>query len=341
MKTVIKRMKLVIVLVLVTSLCKAQSITVKSVTMQPSDLTAMEHIVLDLNGDTCALLKIKTDYLGGLEFPNTNQYVSTSYEAGIYSVYVPVIGRKLDFRHKDYLSGTIDMGEYGYKRLKGGKTYLVTLVVPRVNELKSKVVIKVDPADGNVRFDGTSLEINGSGTYDIPINQGNYSYEVKKDNYETKYGSVNIGKNEVKTLSIKLKPIMYKCQIKGNVRNARILVDNIDYGNVGTLYLPRGQHDIRIQADGYIDWTYNVKIMSEMTIPFTMRENTVITHVHATPVTIYSPGASAVYKDNKKISGWYSGATIMIMPGKYLISDDRGNKKKIIVGEMKMTVKLQ
>ncbi|MBR0116789.1 MAG: PEGA domain-containing protein [Prevotella sp.] len=341
MKTVIKRMKLVIVLVLVTSLCKAQSITVKSVTMQPSDLTAMEHVVLDLNGDTCALLKIKTDYLGGLEFPNTNQYVSTSYEAGIYSVYVPVIGRKLDFRHKDYLSGTIDMGEYGYKRLKGGKTYLVTLVVPRVNELKSKVVIKVDPADANVRFDGTSLEINGSGTYDIPINQGNYSYEVKKDNYETKYGSVNIGKNEVKTLSIKLKPIMYKCQIKGNVRNARILVDNIDYGNVGTLYLPRGQHDIRIQADGYIDWTYNVKIMSEMTIPFTMRENTVITHVHATPVTIYSPGASAVYKDNKKISGWYSGATIMIMPGKYLISDDRGNKKKIIVGEMKMTVKLQ
>lgn len=340
MKTIITRKMLVAVSILTSSFSAAQTIDIKSVTMQPSDFSAVEHAVLDNNGDTCALLKIKTDYLEGLEFPNTNQYVKSSYESGVYFVYVPVIGRKIDFRHKDYLSGTIDMSNYGYKRLKGGKTYLVTLVAPRVNELKSKVVIKVDPIDANVRFDGTSQEINGSGTYDIAVSQGNYSYEVKKENYEPKLGTVNIGKTEVKTLSIKLKPIMYKCQIKGNVRNARVLVDNIDYGNVGVLYLPHGQHDIRIQADGYIDWTYNVKIMSEMTIPFTLRENTVITHVHPTPVTIYSPGASAVYKDNKKISGWKNGDTIMIMPGKYVFSDNKGNKKKVIVGYEQMKIVL-
>ncbi len=340
MKTIVIKQILVTVSLLTTTLCAAQSIAIKSVTLQPQDLTAVEQTVLDINGDTCALLKIKTNQIEGIEFPNTNQYVKANYADGIYMVYVPVIGRKLDFRHNNYLSGTIDMGEYGYKRLKGGKTYLVTLNAPNANELKSSVVIKVEPADAIVKFNGENQELTMSGTYEIKVSQGNYSYEVKKDNYEPQYGMVNVGKAEVKSLPVKLKPIMHKCHIKGNVSNARVLVDNVDYGKAGSLMLPQGQHNIRIMADGYMDYTIKLNIMAAMDIPFNMDKNTVISHVHATPVVIYSPSASAVYKDNKRINDWYNGKKIMVMPGKYLFSDDLGNKKKVIVGNEMLEVLL-
>ncbi len=340
MKKIILKHLLVAVSFLSTTLCTAQSITIKSVTMQPSDLTAVEHPVFDINGDTCALLKIKTDYLEGIEFSNSNQYVKANYANGIYSVYVPIIGRKLDFRHKDYLSGTIDMGEYGYKRLKGGKTYLVTLDALRVSELKSTIVFKVEPIDAIVSFNGKNIDLSDNGVYEIPVSQGSYNYEVKKENYESQKGTMNVGKAEAKSLSIKLKQILHQCNVKGNVNNARVLVDNIDYGKTGSLFLPQGQHNIRIQADGYIDCSFDINIMSPMEIPFTMNENSIVTEVHATPVVIYSPGASVVYKDNKKIKDWYDGKEVLLMPGKYLFSDDLGNKKKVVVGNEAMKVEL-
>jgi hypothetical protein len=38
-----------------------------------------------------------------------------------------------------------------------------------------------------------------------------------------------------------------------NVSSAHVFVDNIDYGKVGKLQMPQGQHVVRIQADGYLD----------------------------------------------------------------------------------------
>ncbi len=332
-----------ILFMFVTTLCTAQTptITIKSVTMQPSDNSAIEHVVTDINGDTCALLKIKVDGLEGLEFPNHNQYVETNYIDGIYYVNVPyTAGRKLDFQHKDYLSGTIDMQEYGYRRLKSGKTYLITLDAPRVNELKSSVTLKVEPTDATVIFNGERQGQNSNGIYEFRVGQGNYSYEVKKSDYKLKSGVIDVGKTEAKTMSIRLEPFMHRCQVKGNVSSAHVLIDNIDYGTVGTMLLPQGRHDIRIQADGYIDAVFeNYHIASSMTIPFTLEKNVNYTHVHATPVTIIS-SASAVYLDNKKIEGWISGKPVMLMPGKYLLTDDNKSKEKIIVGSEPITVEL-
>ena len=48
--------------------CKSQNMIVKSVAVLPTDKTAMQYPCIDNNGDTCALLKIKTDNLEGIEF---------------------------------------------------------------------------------------------------------------------------------------------------------------------------------------------------------------------------------------------------------------------------------
>ena len=101
----------------------SQELEIKSVSLQPSDKTAIQQPVLDSNGDTCALIKLKVN-LQGLQFTNKTQYVGdVKYVDGCYCLYKsPHLSRMISFQHPDYLPGQIDLSDYGYRRLKGGKT---------------------------------------------------------------------------------------------------------------------------------------------------------------------------------------------------------------------------
>ena len=319
-----------------------QNMTIKSVSLQPNDYTAIQQLCLDNNGDTCALLKIKTDNLEGLQFSNPNQYIKYSYSEGIYSVYVPALSRKLDFRHSDFMPIQIDMADYGYKRLRKGKTYLITLEARRASELKSTAVIKVTPVNSTIVFDNKEYHANINGTLEIPVVSGNHKYSVVLDNYNPVHGSITIGKSEVKTLNVNLIPYTQQILIKCNVENARVFVDNIDYGEVGNIIIPHGKHKLRVQAEGHLDEEKEVQINSttNTTIQFVLKENRNVRHIHAVPVTIFAPNSNSIYKNNKKIDEWTNGAAIKFMPGKYMISDDRGRTYKLLVGNSPMTITL-
>lgn len=319
-----------------------QKLEIRNVSLQPSDNSATLYPCLDNNGDTCALIKIKTDNLDGIVFPNSNQFIKTSYSSGIYSVYLPALSRKLDLQHKDYMPLQIDMSEYGYKKLRKGKTYLVVLHAPKKNDLKSSVVLKIEPQTAVVTFDKKILDSSEKGTYEIPVTAGTYSFMVKSENYQLKEGSISVGKSEVKTVSIRLMPITHEVLVGSNVDKARVFVDNIDYGQVGMIVIPQGEHIIRVQAEGYVDSEKKVSVnVSTKTLSFILKENKRTTHIHATPVKIYAPNSLYVYKNGKKIKEWTNGATIMFMPGKYLLSTfERGNEKEIIVGSEPMVINL-
>lgn len=337
-------MNLQLVLIALFCICslitKGQNMTVKSVALQPNDQTAIQYACLDNNGDTCALLKIKTNRLDGIEFSNPNQYIKVDYKDGFYSVYVPTVTRKLDFLHKDFMPVQIDLADYGYRKLRAGRTYLIILDSHRISELKSSVLIKVEPKNSKIIIDEQNYNANSNGIIELPISSGKHHYTVLADNYSSQNGDFTIGKSEAKTLTIKLQPIMHEVLVGSNVRNARVFVDNLDYGGVGKLLIPQGNHTIRVQAEGYVDEEKDVSINTYTgRLSFILKENKKITHIHATPVTIHSY-SSCIYKDNKKVKEWENGATIMLMPGKYLLSDDRGNTKKIVVGTEPMEVYL-
>ena len=312
--------------------------TVKSVALQPSDQTAIQYPCLDNNGDTCVLLKIKTDRLEGIEFSNPNQYIKVDYSEGIYSVYVPTVTRKLDFLHKDFMPVQLDMAEYGYRKLRAGRTYLITLDAHRISELKSSVLIKVEPKSSKIIIDEQNYNPNSNGTIELPIAFGKHHYTVLADNYSSQKGDFTIGKSEAKTLTIKLQPIIHEVLVGSNVGNARVFVDNLDYGGVGKLLIPQGNHTIRVQADGYVDEEKEVSINSYTeSLSFVLKENKNITHIHATPVTIYSK-SSSIYKNNKKIKEWKNGKAVMFMPGKYMLSDSQGSKRIIVVDDKPMKI---
>ena len=316
----------------------SQNMTIKSVALQPSDKTATIQPCLDNNGDTCALLKIKTDNLEGLEFSNPNQYIKKTYSDGIYSVYLPELSRKLDFKHKDYMPIQLDMADYGYRKLRKGKTYLVVLDAPKKTDLKSSIIFKIEPQNAVVTFDKKELELSKNGTYEIPVSAGAYSYTISAENYQQKEGTISVVKNEVKTFSIRLIPITHEVIVGSNVEKAHVFIDNIDYGPIGKIIIPQGNHIIRVQAEGYVDEEKKVSVnASTGSLSFTLKENKRITHIHATPVIINST-SSKIYKNNKEIKEWSSGKAIMFMPGKYLLSDDKGKTQKIVVGSEPKTV---
>lgn len=320
--------------------CSAQTMTIKSVSLQPSDMAAVQNPCFDMEGDTCALVKIKTDNLEGIVFTNPNQYIKTSYSDGTYYVYVPAVVRKLDFQHKDFMPMRLDMADYGYRRLKGGKTYQIILETVSMIDLKSTVILKVEPKNSKLLFDKKSLGLNSNGIYEIPVTEGVHKYTVSATNYQTLTNSVTVGKTEAKTITVQLQPIMHEVLVRSNVSKARVYVDNIDYGGIGKKQIPQGMHKIRVQAEGYIDMQQDIDVNAKTgSISFVLKENKKVAHVHATPVTIIS-SSSSVYKNNKKIKDWHSGATILFMPGKYLISDDNGNTKKIKVESTPLTVVL-
>lgn len=310
----------------------AQSLSVKTVSLQPNDNTAVLSPCLDSNGDTCALIKIKTPNVEGLEFPNRAQYIKSAYTDGMYLIYMPTISRRLDFRHADYLPGQIDLGEYGYRRLKAGKTYVVQMEAPSNNK-ESILILRVSPASSRVSFDGTRIGLSSTGIYEFPLRKGTYSYNVSMDDYAPLDGSIQIDKDENKTIALDLKPIMHSVKVDCNVGDAHVFVDNVDYGEVGMLSLPQGNHHIRIQGGGYLDLEEDVNIQSNMkNLSYSLKKNKNVKEIHATPVRIFTT-SSKVYKNNKEIGEWRkSGDVVMIMPGKYEISDKDDNKERVVVG---------
>lgn len=320
-----------------------QELIIKRVSMQPSDLSAIKNPNLDLNGDTCALVKIQTKNLEGVQFSNTNQYIKYLYSDGIYYVYMPSSSRKLDIIHKDYMPLQLDMAHYGYNRLKKGKTYLVVLDAPIVSELKSSVIMKVEPNYANVLFDEINYVVNSTGTYEISTTEGRHSYMVHAENYLSQNATITIGKSEVKAITIRLKPIMHEVFIGCNVDKARVYIDNTDYGSIGKLNIPQGNHIIRIRANGYTDFVQNIFVSpTTRRLSFDLKENKMVTHVHAIPVTINAPGTSAIFVNNKKVKKWKNGVPIMLMPGTYSISAfERGREQVVVVGNEPITINLK
>lgn len=333
----------IVVLLTITFSCaefiSAQELKVKSIELLTNDLSAQEKPCVDRNGKACALVKIKAGDLKNIEFTKKSQYVKASYDDinKVYLVYIPQGLHKLALMHSDFLPLEFDMADFGYKLLKGGQTYLVQLEIPTTGLNKSIIVIKVHPQNSLLLFCGESMPHASDGIYEIPVAPGSYTYSISAENHLPSNGTVSVEKGQTRTLSKRLKPITHIVDINCNVKDARVFVDNIEYGNVGKLSLPQGKHQIRVQKQGFLDEEEMVEINSLTgSLSYTLKKNL----RDATSVTIYSKsGSKNIYKNGRRISEWSNGATIKFKPGKYLLSDDDLNEYEITVGDSPITVR--
>ena len=312
-------------------LAKSQSLLVKSIVMRFDDAAAVSS-VLDHNGDTCALIIIKTNNIEGLSFTNKSQYIKTNYTNGVYSVYVPTITKKLNYQHENYLPGQIDFGEYGYRSLKAGKVYVVQLADSSNETNEGLFILKVEPTRAHVTFNDSIYDTSSLGILEFPVKGGKYHYTIKRHGYVPVDSQVVVGVGEIVSHFTKMNPVMRDVEITCNVKGAQIFIDGISYGKVGKLSVPIGLHRIRIQKDGYLDEDHLVDFSSsDSLLTYTLKKNKKYIEVYPTPVCIHTePSCSKVYKNNKRLKEWKkSGDTVFIMPGNYILSDNMGHRYKI------------
>lgn len=329
------RLLVLLAAVLLTVDVCSQEITVEKVAIQIGDNTATADPRTDINGDTCALIIIDAGGLQSLQFPDHNQYTEARYSNGKYYVYMPAMLTKLTYGHDSYQRGDINLRDWGFRRLKGGKTYSVTLSVPQNNAkpLMSAVVVKVRPEKATLYVDDQQLPPSIDGNYQLDIAEGTHHYKAMLQDYNDAAGSFTIASADTKTMSVMLKPKTMTVTVKCNVSDASVYIDDVYYGKPGQLVLPQGRHTLRLHADKYIDYEKTMLIypncVGELVV-CQLEKNKNQVDIHAVDVTIIS-SASYVYKNNKKIQGWKSGIPIKMMPGKYLISDSQDSWKKIVV----------
>ena len=328
---------LTLFLVLVFSfVSNAQTINITCVSLKPDDDTAIKEFELDLNGDTCALVKIIGNGLDDLIFPNNNQYKSTSYQGGIHLVYVPSGRRKLDFRYPDYLPGQIDFSQFGFRMLKGGKTYEVILE-KEGNRNQSMVILMVSPPTATIFFDQQRYDNATKGLVQIPVEKGTHHYKVSADGYAPKEQNVDVNYGETITLSISLEEIKHPVRIITNATGARVYVDNVYYGTADkTLYVGKGIHTFRLQANDFKDGEKTITINSSnnvLNIDLLSNKKTEVIKQQEVIID-WIPSNSDIYVNNRRVDSYYhkQGHLIYLMPGRYLISDENGdNKRKIDV----------
>lgn len=301
------------------AIAKAQELKVIDAQLAQDDNTAVKDQVKDINDVVCALLKIDAGNLEGLAFPNKNEYVSTTHKDGIYYVYVPAGFYKLTLQHEKYPRLEVNFKEQFGIKFKSGKTYNVKLEVPSTARVdKSDIYINVNPTTATLVVNGDTLPYKVDGKYQFQAEQGNYAYSVTADGYQPRKGSFSINSPTSKTIMARLQPILVNVTFQGNRDHATVFIDNVNYGTVGTIKVPEGRHQLRIEDDGYLDYQDNVVFQDNKTIPFVLNRNNNVKDVHAVSITVMT-SSKRLYKNNKlvreyeKIPGGY---VIQLMPNK-------------------------
>ena len=243
----------------------------------------------DINGNPCAVFQIETNDVMGLTFPNKNQYVGEVRQSnGTYYVYVPGFSYKLDFQHPDFIPGTINVAPFGFKKsITGGKTYIIKLKAPQKIDNAPHVSFKVSPfvPGTSIVFDGNRKELKQNTDLKLRCNSGTYNYRVEAPNYQTETGTIEVKKGAV-PISVQLKPSTVQVNIKCNVSNANVYVDNeyirnyhvknncqlvtygiyhdADYQACDIVYSPKGSK-FNVLYDG-VKYPFETKLLGEHNI---------------------------------------------------------------------------
>ena len=206
-----KRLTTILILFLCALSLQAQELSVKSFRMDETDLTANTAgtIVMDQNGQKCALVKIITTQTGFSFDVGSLGVVKTEQKVGEVWVYVPEGVKRITLSHpqlgqlRDY-----DLGQ----SLKRARTYVLQLTSGEVQttvrpaRTSQYVVFQLQPQNAVVTLNGEMLQTAG-GTATKLMRFGTYDYRVQAPDYLPAVGKVAVSDPKQKhVVNVQLKP---------------------------------------------------------------------------------------------------------------------------------------
>ena len=158
----IYRIVILAIVLTFSGIISGQEITVKSMELLSSDLTARTHPRLDGNDEPCALIKVIVPSVEGMQFEGW-VIGNVEYRPGEYQIYVPSGTKKITFRHPNYAPGVIQFA----LPIEGKCTYRVVLDVPQ----KSKGLESVEKGEVSAMLKMAQNYENGTGAYNKNMQQ--------------------------------------------------------------------------------------------------------------------------------------------------------------------------
>ncbi len=253
------------------TLTSPSTMSVRSFTLLESDLTAQNRttMVLDQNGDKCALIRIQTTQKGfSFDVGSAGvQKVEDNHVAEVW-VYVPFGVRHISIRHPQLGSLRYDFPI----NIQKARTYEMVLSAGQVQTIVqqdlggSYFVMNVAPANAIVVVDDAEQVVE-EGVVSMFLTYGRHSYRVSSPLYQSEAGNIEIGL-EKKTLDISLKPDYGQLEISTTPENgARVYIDGSETPAGTTPFttdrLPSGEHTLRLQLAQYESRTMQVTLPSD------------------------------------------------------------------------------
>ena len=163
----------------------SQELTIKSFTELPNDMAASIYGRKDLNGEFCALIKVKLTTDGAQFSPYVVEDVD--YKEKEYWVYLPTMSKHMEVKHPNFLPLDVVFADYGVK-LKPKTTYSLVLSIPDESTLASSstygsVSIEVLPDESEVYIDEKKVGTTPLFLQNVLV--GKHKLEVKKNGFET------------------------------------------------------------------------------------------------------------------------------------------------------------
>lgn len=146
------------------SVATAQDMTVNSVIEATDDTSASDYPQADVNGDPTALVKV-TMPVNNATFEGS-VIGNVEYKNGQYWVYLCDGSYMLKVKHPDYHQLFINLRDYGIRRVKASKTYVIGIDCPTSNKSQAKITWTGD--------DRLTIQLNGVAFNMVSVKGGTF-----------------------------------------------------------------------------------------------------------------------------------------------------------------------
>lgn len=251
-----------------------EKMSVSEFYMDENDLTANQEgtIILDQNGNKCALIKIKTTEKG-FSFDNGSlgiPKVDENPTAEIW-VYLPSGSRRLTIAHSE-------LGQISYEfqtPIKSARTYIMNLTCDRVftatfdDKHQQTLILNITPKIAVVTINGVQEHVF-NGQLNKTFSYGRYRYLVRAERYHDLEDTITINDSKPQIRNIQLKKAYGWLQISNypDLNDAKLYIDNALVGNISDepVDVNSGFHTMRIVKPLYETFEKEFTISDDSTL---------------------------------------------------------------------------
>lgn len=303
----------ILLFLLFTSFAFSQEMKVKSMRYVLSDLTARTNLRTDINGDTCALVRV---HLASPDAKFEGNIADSKYDSSEYLVYMSPGSKRIRIKVEGYLPLTVDFSEYNIKTVESRQTYVLVIELPAISNSNSSIMrnvkFSVSPIESKLKINNLDF-VPKNGKVDVPLNEGVHTYTVSCDYYVSETKTFIVDQNH-EDVSISLKPLYSTLTVTSSIPDAEVFVDNNNVGKTPlTCDIIGGTHEVKIQKEGYKTEIKQVDVKSTAPLSLNIDFSTLI------DVVIEASVPNAILSFNEKVLG-QGKAKVTEAAGDYQVS---------------------